>query len=55
MKQALIILGSPNNEQEELGFIALDRLNCCLEVFNLNKNLILCTGGYGEHFNRINN
>ncbi len=51
MKEAIIVLGSPNSKTGKLGDIALSRLNYCLNIFNPNENLIICTGGFGEHFN----
>lgn len=54
MKNIIIVLGSPNSDQGKLGNIALDRLNFCLKIFNPKTDLILCTGGYGKHFNTTN-
>ena len=54
MKEVLIVLGSPNSAEGKLGDIAVDRLNYCYEIFDSNKNLILCTGGFGDHFNTAN-
>ena len=54
MKEVLIVLGSPNSAEGKLGDIAVDRLNYCYEIFDPKKNLILCTGGFGEHFNTAN-
>ena len=51
MKEVLIVLGSPNSAEGKLGDVAVDRLNYCLKIFDLHKNLVLCTGGFGEHFN----
>lgn len=51
MKKVLIVLGSPNSEKGELGRIALDRLNYCQSIFDSKEHLILCTGGFGPHFN----
>jgi uncharacterized SAM-binding protein YcdF (DUF218 family) len=51
MKEVLIVLGSPNSAEGKLGNIAVDRLNYCYKIFDQDKNLILCTGGFGEHFN----
>ena len=44
-------MGSPNSAEGKLGDIAVDRLNYCYEIFDPKKNLILCTGGFGAHFN----
>lgn len=54
MKNIVVVLGSPNSNQGELGQIAMDRLNFCLKKFNPNTDLIVCTGGYGKHFNNTN-
>ena len=54
MKEVLIVLGSPNSSEGILGEIALDRLSYCLQIFDPKKNLILCTGGFGDHFNPTN-
>jgi len=54
MKQILIILGSPNSPEGKLGNFALSRLNYCVEIFDPDKNLIICTGGFGAHFNTSN-
>ena len=51
MKEVIIVLGSPNSPTGILGEIALSRLNLCLKIFNPTKNLIICTGGFGKHFN----
>jgi len=51
MKEVIIVLGSPNTSEGKLGDIALSRLNYCLKIFNPSENLIICTGGFGEHFN----
>lgn len=51
MKQeVLIVLGSPNSPTGELNDIAKSRLNYCAELYQ-EGNLILCTGGWGAHFN----
>jgi len=50
MKNILIILGSPNSPTGELGDLSLERLNCCKQNFK-KGDLILCTGGWGNHFN----
>jgi uncharacterized SAM-binding protein YcdF (DUF218 family) len=53
-KNIVVVLGSPNSDQGKLGQIALDRLNFCLEIYEPKTDLILCTGGYGKHFNNTN-
>ncbi|GGK47854.1 MULTISPECIES: YdcF family protein [Flavobacteriaceae] len=50
MKNILIVLGSPNSPTGELGDLSLERLNCCKQNFK-KGDLILCTGGWGKHFN----
>ncbi|MEN8186260.1 MAG: YdcF family protein [Bacteroidota bacterium] len=54
MKEILIVLGSPNSPSGELSDISKSRLNYCEELYEKGK-LILCTGGWGTHFNTSNN
>lgn len=49
-KHVLIILGSPNSSSGKLSDISTSRLNYCTNIYQ-KGNLILCTGGWGEHFN----
>ena len=49
-KRILIILGAPNSPDGVLGVIAKSRLDHCLKICTKN-DLILCTGGWGKHFN----
>ena len=49
--EVIVVLGSPNLPNGTLGPIALDRLQGCLSIFNPQKHKILCTGGFGTHFN----
>ena len=51
MKNIIIILGSPNSSKGRLSKIAIGRAKKCLEIFNPAKDMILCTGGFGLHFN----
>ena len=51
MKNVIIILGSPNSAKGRLSKIAIGRAKKCLEIFNPEDDLILCTGGFGLHFN----
>jgi vancomycin permeability regulator SanA len=51
MKNVIIILGSPNSQKGRLSKIAIGRAKKCIEIFNSEKDLILCTGGFGIHFN----
>ncbi|MCG8307242.1 MAG: YdcF family protein [Cytophagales bacterium] len=49
-KEVLIVLGSPNSQRGKLSIISRGRLECCVKLYSKGK-LILCTGGWGEHFN----
>lgn len=49
----LVVLGSPNSPSGNLSDISKSRLNYCKRVFT-EGNLVLCTGGWGPHFNRSN-
>jgi uncharacterized SAM-binding protein YcdF (DUF218 family) len=49
--EVIVVLGSPNFPDGTLGPIALDRLQGCLGIFDSSKHKILCTGGFGAHFN----
>jgi uncharacterized SAM-binding protein YcdF (DUF218 family) len=52
MKGIIIILGSPNDEQGNLSDTAIGRLNKALQEYRRHPGYkILCTGGFGEHFN----
>jgi uncharacterized SAM-binding protein YcdF (DUF218 family) len=51
MKNVIILLGSPNSPKGRLGKIAIGRAQKCLEIFKPDTDMILCTGGFGEHFN----
>jgi len=52
MSCAIIVLGSPNDENGNLLPIALSRCEKALSEFNKQTNCkILCTGGFGKHFN----
>lgn len=46
----LIVLGSPNSPGGVLSNIAKSRLDLCLKTYTEDA-FILCTGGWGEHFN----
>jgi len=50
MKEVLVVLGSPNDTNGELSAIAKSRLNFAAEQYAPGK-FILCTGGWGKHFN----
>jgi len=49
--EVIVVLGSPNFPDGTLGPIAIDRLNGCLSLFDPQKHKILCSGGFGSHFN----
>ena len=49
-KDVLIVLGSPNTPTGELSDISKSRLNYCKNYFS-EKQLVICSGGWGEHFN----
>ncbi|WP_035479182.1 YdcF family protein [Gelidibacter mesophilus] len=49
-KHILIVLGSPNSPSGELSEISISRLDSCINRYE-EGNLILCTGGWGSHFN----
>ena len=52
-KEILIVLGSPNSLSGELSNISKSRLDYCANLYSPGM-LILCTGGWGEHFNTTN-
>ncbi len=55
MKQIVLTLGAPNDEQGNLSPMAVDRLECTLGLYLHNDGVkILCTGGFGESFNTTN-
>ena len=48
----IIVLGSPNSNSGELSEIAQSRLRVAYDAFQKQSNCgILCTGGWGDHFN----
>lgn len=49
-KEVLVVLGSSNSPRGVLSDISLSRLDCCRNIFAKGQ-LILCTGGWGPHFN----
>lgn len=49
-KEVLIVLGSLNSPEGELSNISKSRLNHCAKIYQ-KGNLVLCTGGWGDHFN----
>ena len=50
MKEILVVLGSPNSPTGELSIISKSRLDYCAQLYTEGKG-ILCTGGWGNHFN----
>lgn len=53
MNHIILVLGAPNDEYGNLSKIASDRLECAYSLYLNNDNSrILCTGGFGEHFNK---
>jgi uncharacterized SAM-binding protein YcdF (DUF218 family) len=55
MKCVVLTLGAPNDEAGNLSQIAIDRLNCVINIYKFNPEiLIVCTGGFGKHFNTTN-
>jgi len=50
LKEILIILGSPNSPSGVLSEISKSRLNYCVKHFKTD-DLVICTGGWGAHFN----
>ena len=49
-KEVLIVLGSLNSPSGKLSDISKSRLNYCANLYK-KGNLVLCTGGWGDHFN----
>jgi len=49
-REIIVVLGSTNSSMGELGSIAKSRLDYCLDIYTQSA-YILCTGGWGEHFN----
>ena len=48
-------MGSPNDDLGNLSDISIGRLTKCIEEYRKHPDYkILCTGGFGEHFNRTN-
>ena len=46
----IIVLGAENSTTGIIGVISKSRLDNCLEIYE-KGDLILCTGGWGSHFN----
>ena len=55
MSKAIVVLGSPNDNEGNLLPIAVSRADAAFAAFErYPESKILCTGGYGEHFNTTN-
>lgn len=55
MGRAIVILGSPNDKCGNLLPIAISRADAALDQYNKTSNCkLLCTGGFGDHFNLTN-
>ena len=53
IKNLIILLGAPNDEQGNLSVMALNRNECAYNFYFHNEGTaIVCTGGIGGHFNR---
>lgn len=52
-KEVLVVLGSPNSASGELSIMAKERVAFCFKKYK-KEMLILCTGGFGKHFNISN-
>lgn len=51
-KNIILVLGAPNDENGNLSPMALDRLDCALNLYTYNENVrFICTGGFGQQFN----
>ncbi|NLR81036.1 YdcF family protein [Chitinophaga eiseniae] len=52
MNKLLIVLGAPNDHLGNLSQIAEDRLACAYNFYKANNDFkLVCTGGFGQHFN----
>jgi len=49
-KEIIAVLGAQNSSDGTLSGIAMSRLNYCLAAYKKGV-LVLCTGGWGDHFN----
>lgn len=55
MNKIIMLLGSPNDNMGKLSQIAIDRNDCAFNIYKINKDIkMLCTGGFGKHFNNTN-
>ena len=46
----LVVLGAPNASSGKLSKISKSRLDCCANLYESGM-YVLCTGGWGKHFN----
>lgn len=49
--EVLVVLGGTNSPSGQLSDISVTRLNYCVNKYK-KENLILCTGGWGDLFNK---
>ena len=49
-KEVLVVLGASNSPAGELCEVSKSRLDFCFDNYKTGK-LVLCTGGWGAHFN----
>jgi uncharacterized SAM-binding protein YcdF (DUF218 family) len=55
MSRVIVILGSPNDKHGNLLPIAISRADAALAEYNKTSDCkLLCTGGFGDHFNLTN-
>jgi len=48
--KVIVVLGAANSPNGKLGTMAIERLEACYKLFT-KEDLIVCTGGWGNHFN----
>lgn len=53
-QEILVVLGAPNSPTGALSTISKCRLDCCKKLFFPGRKVI-CTGGWGDHFNISSN
>ena len=53
-KRILVVLGATNSIDGKLSNTAIERVNTCAKLVTIG-DLILCTGGWGDHFNLSKN
>ena len=53
-REVLVVLGGFNSPTGELSATSLDRLDYCKGIF-IKGQLVLLTGGWGDHFNTSDN